>query len=230
MIQEGAIMKILLIEDTKQLADSLKIGLETSGFVVDVAYTGNQGEMLACVNDYDVILLDLNLPDKDGLDILRYLRDELIESPVIIISARDEIEQRALGLDLGADDYVIKPFDLLELRARIHAVIRRFHGRVNPVISIGRLQVNPLSRQVLIDEKEVHLSAKEFDVLEYIAMQYPNVVSSEQIAEHIYDDMYDPFSSVLRVHLARLRKKLADCAKMEVLINIRGKGYKLCVD
>lgn len=223
-------MKILLIEDTKQLADSLKIGLETSGFVVDVAYTGNQGEMLACVNDYDVILLDLNLPDKDGLDILRYLRDELIESPVIIISARDEIEQRALGLDLGADDYVIKPFDLLELRARIHAVIRRFHGRVNPVISIGRLQVNPLSRQVLIDEKEVHLSAKEFDVLEYIAMQYPNVVSSEQIAEHIYDDMYDPFSSVLRVHLARLRKKLADCAKMEVLINIRGKGYKLCVD
>ncbi|TDW25985.1 DNA-binding response OmpR family regulator [Breznakia blatticola] len=223
-------MKILLIEDTKQLADSLKIGLETSGFVVDVAYTGNQGEMLACVNDYDVILLDLNLPDKDGLDILRYLRDELIESPVIIISARDEIEQRALGLDLGADDYVIKPFDLLELRARIHAVIRRFHGRVNPVISIGRLQVNPLSRQVLIDEKEVHLSAKEFDVLEYIAMQYPNVVSSEQIAEHIYDDMYDPFSSVLRVHLARLRKKLADCAKTEMLINIRGKGYKLCVD
>lgn len=205
----------------------MKAGLEKAGFHADVSYTGSDGEEKAFVNGYDVILLDLNLPDKDGIDILKFLRESQVETPVIIITARDEIEQRALGLDLGADDYLTKPFQLLELRARVQAVIRRFHGRTNPLIAIGRLAVNPAARTAEIDGKSLELAAKEFDILEYIATLHPAVVSSEEIAEHIYDEEFDPFSSVLRVHLARLRKKLSAAAGHEVLITTRGKGYSL---
>ena len=220
-------MRLLIIEDNKGLASSMKAGLEKAGFHVDVSYTGRDGEEKAYVNGYDALLLDLNLPDKDGIDILKFLRESKVEVPVIIITARDEIEQKALGLDLGADDYLTKPFQLLELRARVQAVIRRFHGRTNPLITIGRLTINPAARTAEIDGKGLELAAKEFDILEYIATRHPAVVSGEEIAEHVYDEGFDPFSSVLRVHLARLRKKLTAAAGREVLITTRGKGYSL---
>ncbi|MFS0783811.1 response regulator transcription factor [Bacillus sp. 1P06AnD] len=221
-------MRVLIIEDNIQLALSVKKGLENSGFYVDVSYSGMDGEEKAFVNSYDVILLDLNLPDLDGLEILSFLRNSKSDVPVIIISARDEIDQRALGLDLGADDYIVKPFQLVELRARIQAVIRRFHGRANPVITVGNMVINPAARTVKIDGKLVSLAAKEFDILEYLAEKHPAVVSAEEIAEHIYDENFDPMSSVLRVHLARLRKKLSVASERELLQTIRGKGYFLC--
>ncbi len=223
-------MRLLIIEDNKELADSMKAGLEKAGFPADISYTGCEGEERAYVNGYDAILLDLNLPDKDGIDILKFLRSEHIETPVIIITARDEIEERARGLDLGADDYLTKPFQLLELRARVQAVIRRFNGRTNPVIEIGALSVHPASRTVKWNGKAVQLAAKEFDVLEYIAEKHPAVVSSEEIAEHVYNEDFDPFSTVLRVHLSKLRKKLKDAAKRDILITTRGKGYSLCTE
>lgn len=222
-------MRLLIIEDNIELSRSMKTGLEKAGFHVDVSYTGVEGEERAYVNGYDAILLDLNLPDKDGIDILKFLRKSNIETPVIIITARDEIEERALGLDLGADDYLTKPFQLLELRARVQAVIRRFHGRTNPLITIGRLMINPAARTAEIDGKSLALVAKEFDILEYIATRHPAVVSSEEIGEHVYNEEFDPFSSVLRVHLTRLRKKLFTAAGHEVLITTRGKGYSLDV-
>ncbi len=200
------------------------------GFHIDVSNTGSDGEEKASINEYDVILLDLNLPDIDGIEILNYLRSESIETPVIIVTARDEVEQLAFGLDNGADDYITKPFKLLELRARIHAIIRRFHGRTNPIINIGKLQLNPITRTVEIENKPVALVSKEFDILEYICYRHPAVVSSEEIAEHIYDENFDPFSSVLRVHIARLKKKLSNASGKEILINIRGKGYVLCIE
>lgn len=220
-------MKLLIIEDMKELALSMKSGLENAGFTVDVAYTGQEGEEKAFVNDYDAILLDLNLPDKDGMEILTHFRESDMEAPVIVITARDEIEDRALGLDLGADDYLTKPFHLLELRARVQAVIRRFNGRANPIINIGFLSLNPAARTVLIKDIPLSLSVKEFDILEYLVTKHPNVISSEEIAEHIYDEDFDPFSSVLRVHLTRLRKKLSEAAGGDVLITTRGKGYSL---
>lgn len=223
-------MKLLIIEDMKELADSMKEGLVQNGFAVDISYDGQSGEEKAFVNNYDAILLDLNLPDKDGIEILRFLRRENINTPVIIITARDEIEERAMGLDLGADDYLTKPFQLLELRARVHAVIRRFHGRTNPEITIGCLTINPSARTAHINGVKLALSGKEFDILEYLAANHPNIVSSEEIAEHIYDESFDPFSSVLRVHLTRLRKKLAEACKREVLITMRTRGYSLCLD
>lgn len=223
-------MRILMIEDNKELANSMKTGLEKAGFRMDVSYTGSEGEQRAYANGYDAILLDLNLPDKDGLDILKFLRSEHIETPVIIITARDEIEERALGLDLGADDYLTKPFQLLELRARVQAVIRRFHGRTNPNIEIGALTVNTASRTVRWNGKEVPLAIKEFDILEYIAERHPAVVSSEEIVEHIYNEDFDPFSTVLRVHLSKLCKKLNDACGKDILITTRGKGYSLCTE
>lgn len=221
-------MRVLIIEDNKELAQSMKAGLEKAGFHIDVSYTGKEGEERAYINNYDAVLLDLNLPDKDGIDILRFLREEHIETPVIIITARDEIEERALGLDLGANDYLTKPFQLLELRARVHAVIRRFYGRTNPVIEIGALIIHPASRNVTWNGKDILLATKEFDILEYIGQRYPDVVSSEDIVEHIYDEGFDPFSTVLRVHLSKLRKKLCEASGMDILVTIRGKGYSLC--
>lgn len=221
-------MRILMIEDNAELALSVKEGLENIGFHVDTAYTGEDGEAKTDINEYDCILLDLNLPDKDGLLILKALRDTGKDVPVIIMTARDEIEERAHGLDLGADDYVTKPFHFVELRARIQAAIRRYYGKTNPVLNIGDLVVNPLTREASIQGCPVELLAKEFDILEYLAEKHPAVVSAEELVEHVYDEEFDPFSSVLRVHISRLRKKLTQVAGHELIQTIRGKGYYLC--
>ncbi|HEM7235644.1 TPA: response regulator transcription factor [Enterococcus faecium] len=221
-------MRVLVVEDNRELVLSVKKGLEQENISVDVAYDGESGEEKGFINSYDGILLDLNLPKKDGLSVLQSLRAEEVESPVIIITARDEIEERAKGLDFGADDYLVKPFELLELKARIRAVIRRYHGRALPQISIGALKIDPLGRRVSYQKTEVVLKPKEFDILLCIAQRHPAVVSSEEISEHVYDEDFDPFSSVLRVHLARLKKKLAEAAEKEVLKTIRAKGYQLC--
>ncbi|WP_291581756.1 response regulator transcription factor [Clostridium sp. UBA6640] len=220
-------MRILIIEDDKDLANITKKSLEEFGFCSDIGNNGYDGEEKASINEYDAILLDLNLPDKDGLDVLNFMRNKEILTPIIIVTARDEVKQRAMGLDLGADDYLVKPFDLIELRARIQAVVRRFYGRVNSEIKIGELTIDPKIRIAKYDSKEIKLSAKEFDILEYIATKHPHVVSSEDIAEHIYDEFFDPFSSVLRVHISNLKKKLKSVAELDILITLKGKGYRL---
>ncbi|EQK41280.1 transcriptional regulatory family protein [[Clostridium] bifermentans ATCC 638] len=223
-------MRLLVIEDNIELSNSMKKGLENMNFKVDISNTGEEGEDKASINEYDVILLDLNLPDTDGIEVLKYLRKKSIDAPIIIITARDNVSDLAIGLDNGADDYITKPFQLLEVRARIHAVIRRFHGRTNPIINIGGVKLNPVNRTVYIDEKEVILAIKEFDILEYICYKHPAVVSSEEIVEHVYDENFDPFSSVLRVHISRLKNKLKNVQGQDVLVNVRGKGYCLCVE
>lgn len=223
-------MRLLVIEDNIELSNSMKKGLENMNFKVDISNTGEEGEEKASINENDVILLDLNLPDTDGIEVLKYLRKKSIDTPIIIITARDNVADLAIGLDNGADDYITKPFQLLEVRARIHAVIRRFHGRTNPIINIGGVKLNPVNRTVYIDEKEVILAIKEFDILEYICYKHPAVVSSEEIVEHVYDENFDPFSSVLRVHISRLKNKLKNVQGQDVLVNVRGKGYCLCVE
>lgn len=223
-------MRVLIIEDHKELSDSVREHLLIENYQVDVAYEGIIGEEKAFVNEYDVILLDLNLPDKDGIDILKFLRSEGIETPIVIMTARDALDERTMGLDSGADDYIGKPFQLKELSARMRAVIRRYYGRSQPLIIIGPLTINPASRQAKWNQDIIPLNVKEFDILEYLAMRHPSVVSSEEIAEHIYDEDFDPFSSILRVHFTRLRKKLEKTCGKDILVNIRGKGYYICVD
>lgn len=221
-------MRLLIIEDDKALALVMKAGLEKHGFSVDTANNAAEGEEKAVINGYDAILLDLNLPDKDGLNVLASLRAQKLHTPIVIITARDEVSQRAYGLNSGADDYVTKPFDFIELKARILAVIRRSYGRTNNEINIGRIKIDPNMRRVYVDGLEITLSAKEFDILEYIASRHPDVVSSEDIVEHVYDEFFDPFSSVVRVHIANLRKKLAAVNGNCLLSTIKGKGYRIC--
>lgn len=221
-------MKVLIIEDFVELAKRMKEALEHIGFSVDLAHDGLSGEEKAFVNSYDAILLDLNLPDQDGIEILKFLRNQNITSPVIIVTARDELEDRVKGLDLGADDYLVKPFQLEELRARVQAVIRRFYGKKSSCIDIEGLHIDSASRTATLHGKPLELLAKEFDILEYLVLRYPDVVSSEDIVEHVYDESFDPFSSALRVQFTRLRKKLSQGeGSPDVLKTIRGKGYTL---
>lgn len=223
-------MRLLIIEDDKQLAGEMKIGLERQGFTVDIANTGLEGEEKACVTDYDAVLLDLNLPDKDGMDILVFLRNSGRNMPVLIVSARETVKDRAAGLDLGADDYIVKPFDFIELTSRIRAVVRRFYGRTDPKITIGSLCIDPAARAALWERNAIPLSAKEFDILLYLAERYPEVVSGEEIIEHTYDEEFDLFSSVLRVHISNLRKKLQAAGGQNLLMTVKGKGYRLWND
>lgn len=221
-------MRVLIIEDNKELAYNVKTGLENEGLVVDIANNGEEGEEKAFINDYDVILLDLNLPDKDGIEILEFFRSNKLNTPIIIVTARDGVTELAKGLNLGADDYIIKPFQIIELRARIQAVIRRFYGRTSSNIEIGQLTINPSTRKIYVYNKEVKLGAKEFDIAEYIASRHPDIVSGIDIAEHVYDEFFDPLSSVLRVHISRLKKKLKEEAGKEIIITHRGVGYSIC--
>ncbi len=220
-------MRLLIIEDDIRLADEMRTGLERHGFTIDIANTGLDGEEKAYVTDYDAVLLDLNLPDKDGLEILSYLRNNKRNMPVLIVTARDTVRERSTGLDLGADDYIIKPFDFIELTSRIRAVVRRFYGRTNPKITIGSLSINPATQTALWENEIISLSTKEFDILLYLAERHPEIVSSEDIIEHTYDEDFDPFSSVLRVHISNLRKKLQAAGGQNLLITIKGKGYCL---
>lgn len=222
-------MRILIIEDNMELANIMRSQLLNYGYVVDHSALGIEGEMKAFENGYDAILLDLNLPDKDGLDILKFLREEGVFTPVLIVTARLELSQRIKGFDLGSDDFIIKPFDFEELHARIQAVVRRFYGRSNPVIQLENLQIHPSTRRVYLYDQVISLSAKEYDIVEYFANNYPNIISNEELAEHVYDENFDPFSSVIRVHIANIKRKLCWNAQ-PLLKNVKGKGYYLCVD
>ena len=220
-------MRVLIIEDDRQLAKEMKTGLERQGFTVDIANTGLEGEEKASITDYDAVLLDLNLPDRDGLDILAFLRNSGRNMPVLIVSAREAVKERAAGLDLGADDYIVKPFHFIELTSRIRAVVRRSYGRTSPRITIGGLSVNPATRTAVWENVDIPLSVKEFDILLYLAECYPKVVSSEEIIEHTYNEEFDLFSSVLRVHISNLRKKLQAASGQNLLVTVKGKGYHL---
>lgn len=223
-------MRILIIEDNVELCIAMKNALLKYGYSIDVAYHGLDGEEKAYITIYDMILLDLNLPDEDGIQILKKIRSQGKDIPIMIITARDEAKDKIQGLNLGADDYIIKPFLIEELRARIQAVMRRYHRHSTNCIEKGKLLLDTDSRKASLSGIDIMLATKEFDILEYLVSRYPAVVSSGEIAEHIYDENFNPFSSVLRVHLARLKKKLREASGEEVLKTMRGKGYYLCLD
>ncbi len=221
-------MRVLYIEDSKELAINTKTQLENLGFTVDISFDGLDGEEKAFVNDYDVLLIDINLPYKSGTSLLDFLRREGVKTPAIFITANDEVSSRVKALDMGADDYITKPFDINELRARIHAIIRRANGISNPEIVLGDLRITPSNREVFIRGKLMELSPKEYDILEFLALKHPIICSTEKISEHVYDEFSDPFSSVLRVHISRVKQKVNKKVGYDFIINIRGKGYKIC--
>ncbi len=220
-------MRLLIIEDEVELAKALGRGLKSLGYAVDIANDGLAGEQMAMAINYDLIILDLTLPQKDGLEVCKYIRQNGCSSAIIMLTARNKISDTTKGLDIGADDYMAKPFAFDELRARIQALLRRSYGNRNPVITIGKLQINPAGRTVTYNNENITLTSREFDILEFFAMRYPAVVSTEDILEHVWNDEIDPFSNVVRVHLANLRRKLKDSAGESLIETLIGKGYRL---
>jgi len=220
-------MKILIIEDEKKMAAILKQGLEEHAFVVDLAYDGEEGLYVAETYPYDAVLLDIMLPVMDGLTVLGKLRSKRSDLPVLLITARGEIEDRIRGLNIGADDYITKPFDFSELLARLKSVIRRSKGKPSPLITIDDLVIDTNSRTVRRAGREISLSATEYNLLEHLALNKGRVISRTELTEHIYDTEFDRDSNVIDVYINHLRKKLDKGFERQIIHTMRGAGYVL---
>jgi two-component system, OmpR family, response regulator QseB len=214
-------MRILLVEDDTMIGESVRLGLRQDGFVVDWAQDGKAAELALGSETYALLLLDLGLPKKSGLEVLKNLRGNGNSIPVLILTARDSIADRVQGLDSGADDYLVKPFDLDELAARIRALLRRHSGRSDAELRCGELVLNPATHQAFLRSKEIVLSAKEFAVLHALIDRPGAVLSRAQLEQRLYgwDDEID--SNAVEVHIHNLRKKLGN----EIIRNVRGVGY-----
>ena len=220
-------MKILVIEDEQRLARLLKQGLEEQGFVVDLAYDGSDGQFQAEQYPYDAILLDLMLPEVDGLAILKGLREKGNDVPVLIITARGDVEDRIKGLNFGADDYLAKPFNLDELIARLRALIRRSRGQSTPLVTVGDLVIDSNARTVVRAGTVILLSAREYDLLHYLALSAGKVVSRTELIEHIFTSDYEWDSNVIEVHISHLRTKIDKGYSSALIHTVRGAGYIL---
>ena len=220
-------MKILVIEDEQRLARLLKQGLEEQGFVVDLAYDGSDGQFQAEQYLYDAILLDLMLPEVDGLAILKGLREKGNDVPVLIITARGDVEDRIKGLNFGADDYLAKPFNLEELIARLRALIRRSRGKSSPLVTVGDLVIDSNARTVARAGTVILLSAREYDLLHYLALSVGKVVSRTELIEHIFTSDYEWDSNVIEVHISHLRTKIDKGFSPALIHTVRGVGYIL---
>jgi DNA-binding response OmpR family regulator len=220
-------MRILVIEDEKRLAAILKKGLEESGFIVDVALDGEDGLFMAEAYPYDAVLLDILLPKVDGLTVLKTLRAKTIGVPVLMLTAKGELEDRVRGLNLGADDYLIKPFDFSELLARLNTVIRRSMGKASPIIVIDDLSLDMNAKTVTRSGKEINLSAKEYNLLEYLALNSGRVISRTELTEHLYDTEFDLDSNIIDVYVNYLRNKIDKGYDRQLVVTVRGVGYVL---
>jgi DNA-binding response OmpR family regulator len=223
----GESMRILVIEDYQPLRKSLEQGLREAGFAVDATGDGPEGLWYARGGEYDVIVLDLMLPGMDGLTILRTLRAEGKQNHVLILTARDGVPDRIQGLDLGADDYLVKPFAFGELLARIRALVRRGYRKKSSELEIEDLRMDLNAQQVFRDGQLVQLSPREFALLEYLAMRAGEVVSRTDIWEHVYEFNDSAGSNVVDVYIGYLRKKLERSGKPPLIQTIRGRGYQL---
>jgi len=220
-------MKILVIEDEKKVANFLQKGLKEEQFVVDVAYDGLDGEYLATTNDYDLILLDIMLPGKDGIEILKTLRQRQINIPVIMLTAKEMVEDKIKGFNAGCDDYICKPFSFEELLVRIRAVLRRGSGALSNVITFADLTLDLISHKVIRGGKEIDLTAKEYALLEYLVRNPNRVLTRTMIAEHVWDYNYDSFTNVIDVYINYLRNKVDRGFATKLIHTVRGVGYVL---
>jgi heavy metal response regulator len=220
-------MKILVIEDEKKVANFLQKGLKEEQYVVDVAYDGLDGEHLATTDDYDLILLDIMLPGKDGIEILETLRRQQINIPVIMLTAKEMVEDKVEGFNAGCDDYICKPFSFEELLVRIRAVLRRGSGAMSNVLTFADLTLDLISHKVIRDSREIELTAKEYTLLEYLVRNPNRVLTRTMIAEHVWDYNYDSFTNVIDVYINYLRNKVDRGFSTKLIHTVRGVGYVL---
>jgi two-component system cell cycle response regulator CtrA len=221
-------MRVLLVEDDDLTARSIEMMLQSEGFVVDISDMGEDGLEIGKIYEYDLIILDIMLPDIDGYEVLRRLRDSRVETPVLILSGLSEMDDKIKGLGFGADDYLTKPFDKRELFARIQAIVRRSRGHAQSTIQVGRLGVNLDSRTVEIDQRPVHLTGKEYGILELLALRKGTTLTKEMFLNHLYGGMDEPEAKIIDVFVCKLRKKLAVAADGANFIEtVWGRGYVL---
>lgn len=220
-------MRVLLVEDDPTLSRHTTQFLRQGGFAVDAAATGAAALELEAINGYDAVVLDLALPDMDGRDVCRRLRERGTTARIVMATARDAIEDRISGLDLGADDYLVKPYALGELAARLRAVLRRPDPLVPVALTVGDLTLDTATRVATRGAREIPLTAKEFLVLEYLMRHTGEVVTRERISAHAWDDNYDPASNVIDVYIGRLRRKVDAPGEPPLLHTMRGAGYRL---
>ncbi|NMM18498.1 MAG: response regulator [Rhodoferax sp.] len=216
-------MRILLAEDDPMLGDGLRAGLRQLGFQVDWVRDGVAAERELASGDYTAAVLDLGLPLKDGLDVLQALRARKISTPVLVLTARDAVPDRIRGLDLGADDYVVKPVDLHELGARLRSLVRRSHGQMQEILQCGSVLLEPAARRVSLNGESVALSTREFDLLHVLMLNADRVMSREQLEQQLYSWGYEVESNAIEVHIHHLRRKLHP----DVIQTVRGVGYTM---
>lgn len=220
-------MKILLIEDEKDLADIIKQGLEENAFSVDISPDGEDGLFMAVNYNYDAVILDIMLPGMNGFEVLKKLRTSKVRVPVLMLTAREGMDDKVKGLDTGADDYLVKPFEFPELVSRLKAVIRRNKGEASSIIAIGDLDIDINTRTVKRAGKEIKLSSREYRLLVYLSLNRGRVISREQIMEHIYDLDHDSDSNIIDVYINHLRNKIDKGHADKLIQTIRGEGYTI---
>lgn len=220
-------MRILVVDDDRRLCSIIKRGLLEEAYAVDVAYDGEDGQYLAEVNPNDLIILDIMMPKKDGLQMCRGLRAKGVNTPILMLTARDAVEDRVKGLDAGADDYLVKPFAFNELLARVRALLRREGMFKSPEIVVGDLVLNTLTREVRRGDRAIELTTKEYVILEYF-MRHPNVVVTRtMLEEHAWDYDFDSMSNLIDVYIRRLRSKIDADGENSLIQTVRGAGYRL---
>ncbi len=220
-------MNVLVVEDEKKIASFIRRGLKEQNFNVDVLHNGDEAYERILAHPYDIIVMDIMIPGKDGLNILKNIRKQHINTPVLLLTARSELDDRIEGLNLGADDYLTKPFFVEELIARIHAIIRRDSGDSVSVLKADDVSVNLLTREVIRGDRKVTLSTREFDLLAYLIRSPGRVYTRTQILEHVWSYDFDPNTNLVDVHIQRLRKKLNAHDAPDLIETVRGVGYRV---
>ncbi|MEG0963631.1 MAG: response regulator transcription factor [Lachnospiraceae bacterium] len=220
-------MRILIVEDEIDLCDSIAEGLQIDGYAVDTCYDGNKAYEYLTTEAYDLVVLDLNLPGMDGIDILKKVRLENQDLKVLILSARSSVSDKVLGLDIGANDYLAKPFDFEELEARIRNLLRRSFTQKNTILTFDRLSLNTVGRTASVGNTTLSLTRKELALLEYFLLNPSKVISQEELMEHVWNMEADSFSNAVRVHIASLRKKLKSELTYDPIATKIGEGYYL---
>ncbi|MGZ5496431.1 MAG: response regulator transcription factor [Candidatus Aminicenantales bacterium] len=222
-------MRVLVVEDSRRLAGIIKRGLLEEGYAVDNAYDGEEAEYMAETTPFDIVILDIMLPKKDGLAVCRDLRAKAVSTPILMLTAKDSVEDRVTGLDCGADDYLVKPFAFSELLARIRALLRREVLPKTQKFQVGDLSLDPQSREVWRDGSRLELTAKEYAILEYF-MRRPNaVVTRTMLGESVWDYEFDGLSNVIDVYVRRIRQKIDRDGQASLIQTVRGAGYRLRV-
>ena len=223
-------MRVLIVEDDLDLLNLLEEGLNMYGYAVDKASDGEEAVDMAYIENYDIIILDINLPKKDGFEVLDEIRKFNQEVNIIMLTARSDIDDRVRGLDFGANDYMIKPFDLKELDARMRALLRRKSITESSILEAGNMTFDTIKREAFVGDKKINLTQKETGILEYLFLNKERFVSSEELIDHVWDSNADGFSNSVRVHMSSLRKKIKEISGENKIQNVIGKGYRIYED